>query len=212
MAYYLAVERKVNSYEAINIKGTKKGKEIFPKTNGDNYACTLEEIDVFTMQYDSLQTLKYALYSEHKIPSYASPIAIVYAHNEKFKITDNILLSSSKDYLLNPNLVLEYLINTFRNNDIIFAKQLLETLPNNNPIKEMLDKLIKLMEESQISNTSLDTITTIAKHLVSNDNQEISTSSSISLDYKKFHDIVAFIINYQNNTKSKNKTKTKIHR
>lgn len=211
MAYYLAVERNIDSYEALNIKNTRKARDIFSSKYDNNYACALEEIDKFTTQYDSLQALKYDLYSEHKISWFTCPLAIVYSSEKELRITKDILLSSSIKYLENPNLVIEYLVNRFCNLDISFTKELANTLKDKSIIRAKIESITSSMEAGITYNMSLElnSIVHLAQSLVYNLDKDGFIKESKTIDYEMLHNIIVFITNYENKEKEKTKNRIK---
>lgn len=190
MAYYLAVERTPDSFEAINIKKTTKGKKMFAPN--ESYECSLEEIDRFTTEYETLMSLKYSLHSERKIPWANSSLALVCVQGIELKITQDILLRNSKKYLENPNLVIEYLINKFCSYDSDFTNQLSNNFPETTETRNVLEELKLEITKCIINKSKLDinNITDIANSLIYN--------AELTIDYQKLHNIVAFISEYEN--------------
>jgi len=211
MAYYLAVERKVDSYEAINIRNTRKGRAILPQPNNSKYECTLEEIDKFTTQYDSLQSLKYDLYNENKISWFTCPLAIVYSDGLELRITKDILLSSSIEYLKNPDLVIEYLVNKFCSFDIHFTKELAQVLPEKSIIRTKVENMVLVMEAGITHDIPLDvtSVVNLAQSLVYNLDKNGFIKESKTIDYEMLHNIIVFITNYENKEKEKTKNRIK---
>jgi len=210
MAYYLAVERTPGLYEAVNIKKTTKGKNLFPQD--DKYECTLDEIDKFTTEYENIKNLKYMLNAEHKIPWANSALSLVYVNEHELQISQDILFKSSKKYLKNPDLVVAYITHNFLNYDLDFVKELILKEPEESPLRTKLEKLYKQIETALIDDFLLDVVcvTNIAKSLIYNLDENNLIINSQSIDYLKLHNIIAFIIDYEERkTKQKTKTKTK---
>lgn len=210
MAYYLAVEKVPNSYEAINIKKTTKGRELF---KDDTFECTLEEIDKFTSSYDSIEKMSYELYSEKKLQWLNCSLAIFHVNGTKMKIEQNMIFSKSKKYLENPNLVIDYILNQYKNINTDFFKELALILPEND--KTRVENLIKDLENSIVCNLLFDVsiASAVVKSLICNID-ESGVALENKFDYKKLHNIVIFIANYENELKQKmeqvnKKTRTK---
>ena len=100
MAHYLAVERVPNFYEAINIKKTTKGRKLF---QNDTRECTLEEIDRFTSQYDSIEKMSYELYSENKVRWANCSLAIIHISGTEAIADKNMIFSKRRfSFLTDP--------------------------------------------------------------------------------------------------------------
>lgn len=203
MAYYLAIETKFDkTYEAINIKKTEMGRQLF--TN-DTFECTLEEIDRFTTHYDSITQLGHNLHSENKIPWRYCSLAIVYINGTEIRINKNILYSKSNRYLQNPELIREYIINAYTQSNTDFFKKILLTIAEDNPIKYMIETAIKNIEISIIYNKIPSTmdILPLADELVYKTDESGKQVIPHEYDYRKIHDILALITNYENELEEK---------
>lgn len=192
MPYYLAIEMNPDSYEAINIKTTEKGKEIFK--NDKCYECTLDEVDKFTTEYTDLTALRDMLYNNKKVPWLNCSLALVNLNGIEIKITQDFLFSSSKKYLENPSLVVEYLTDRFLNFDIEFVTELSQFV-SDEKTKSLLKELANTMNECVSYNTSIDVIYVmhIAQILVFN-----CTKDEKTINYENLHNVVLYIANYEN--------------
>lgn len=197
MAYYLAVERVPNSYEAINIKKTTKGRNKF-KDILPTYECTLEEIDKYTSEYDSLERMSHDLHGEKKVQWSNCSLAIVSVNGIEIRIKQNMLFSNSKKYLENPNLVAEYILNQYKDTNITFFKYLITVLSEKE--KNKVENLITELEKSIVSDILYDEsiVLSVIKSLIyTMDNQ--GNLYEDKLNYEKLHDIVSFIATYEEN-------------
>ena len=202
MAYYLAVERKPDLYEAINIKKTPLGRNLFLN---NTYECTLEEIDCFTTQYISLEQLIHELYCDKFIPWPNSSVATVCVDNGTIlTIERDMLFKESKKYLDNPYMVLEYLINELSACNIMFAKELSEKVDNPKE-KEMLETLINMMKEKLEYDISIDmtSLMHITELLVYNTDDSEHIQEPRLYEYSKIHNIVLVIAKNENRLKEK---------
>ena len=190
MAYYLAVERTLDSFEAINIKKTHLGRNLFLN---DTYECTLEEIDRFTTQYVSIEQLIHELYCDKSIAWPSSSIATVCVCDTKISIERDMIFKESKKYLNNPSLVSEYLINELSSCNVDFARELLERVEDSKT-KEILETLIQMMEEKIDNDIPLDmtSIMYVVEMLVHN------TNEPTLYEYSKIHNAVLAIVKYEN--------------
>lgn len=207
MTYYLALERKPNSYEAIHIKNTPLGKNLF---SNDKCECTLEEIDCYTTQYTNLQQLTHELYCDRFIPWTHSSVAIVYANGTNITIQKDLLFKESRTYLDNPTLVLEYLISELSSCNIEFAKELSEKIENVKE-KEQLQKLINKMEENKKYDNPLEMteVMHLAELLVyPTDNFEHIQTPRL-YEYSKIHNIVLTIAKYETKLKENKQSNTR---
>lgn len=202
MAYYLAVERQPNSYEAINIKDTPKGKTIFSSYT-DAYKCTLEEIDCFTTQHISLEKMTYELKNERKIPWYNSKLAIISINDIEIKIEDNMLFLESRKYIENPDKVRDYLIMKYRHSSLEFYRELFESLSEQESTRNNVEQIIEIIEGNLVSNkvpNSLEImpiIDTLVYQLDSKGNLIIPHNYS----YENLRNIILAIANYENKLK-----------
>lgn len=208
MPYYLAIERNPDSYEAINIKNTEKGKEIFRNDKG--YECTLDEIDRFTTEYMNLAALGNMLYWNKKVPWSNCSLALVNFNGIEIKITQDFLFSPSKKYLENPDLLVKYITNKFLNFDIEFTTELIQCL-SDNKTKTMVQDLVNTMNECIVYNMPLEVnnLMNIAQVLVYNHDENGLVSSPMTINYENLHKVVFYIANYENK-KMKENAKTKI--
>lgn len=226
MAYYLAVETTVSSFEGLNFKKSKKYQKLFGNQKG--YESTLEEIDKFTTEYVDEQRLSNDLQNDSVLSSYYHnhPLSIIYVNGlEVRKVPGELLFLDSKKFIENPNLVIEYIINKAKEEDTLFFRKLSLILPENNVTTYMISVLATSFENKQIkgfkNKLSLldklkmflnkkndeELIQNIAKSLVQfcyldNDGQLEFTET---IDYEKFHHTVSFISEYERNL-SKEKT------
>lgn len=191
VTYYFALERMPNSYEAINIKKTQLGRNLFLN---NNFECTLEEIDRYTTQYITLEQLIHELYCEKTIPWANSSIAIVCANGTKIIIEKDFLFKNSRTYLDNPSLVLEYLINELSACNIEFARELAKKI-DDPKMQEMLDTLIKMMDEKIKNDIPLEMVSLmhIAELLVFNTDNSQHIIEPRLYEYSKIHNIVIAI-------------------
>ena len=197
MAYYLAVERVPNLYEAINIKKTTRGRKLF---ENDTHECTLEEIDRFTSQYNRIETLSYELYSENKVQWPNCSLAIVHINGTETLIEKNMIFSKNKKYLENPNLVTDYILNQYKNVNINFFKELALVLSEND--KNRVENLTEDLERSIVCNLLFDEsiASAVAKSLICNTDSK-GLAKENELNYIKLHKIVVFIANYEDSLK-----------
>ena len=197
MAYYLAVERVPNLYEAINIKKTTRGRKLF---ENDTHECTLEEIDRFTSQYNRIETLSYELYSENKVQWPNCSLAIVHINGTETLIEKNMIFSKNKKYLENPNLVTDYILNQYKNVNINFFKELALVLTEND--KNRVENLTEDLERSIVCNLLFDEsiASAVAKSLICNTDSK-GLAKENELNYIKLHNIVVFIANYEDSLK-----------
>ena len=202
MTYYLALERKPNSYEAIHIKNTPLGKNLFLN---DKCECTLEEIDRYTTQYISLEQLTHELYCDRFIPWTQSSVAMVCVNGTNITIQKDLLFKESRTYLDNPILVLEYLISELSLCNIEFAKELSERVENSKE-KEQLQDLIKTMEVNKEQDIPFEIteLMYLAESLVYTTDNCRHIQEPRLYEYSKIHNIVLAIVNYENKLK-KNK-------
>lgn len=216
MAYYFAVEITTSSYEATNIKKTRKFKNLFPEDDRP-YECTLEEIDKFTTEYKSEESIRNGLYSEDAIPwaYYSRPLSIVHVDGIEVRIVNgNILFADSKKYIENPNLVIEYIINKVKERDTLFLRTLSDTQNENSIAMYKISKLATALEEKE-SYDKKSTIEKLKYPLETKVTDEIIEELALLLihdcylngageliindqiDYEKLHNIVAFISEYE---------------
>lgn len=212
MAYYLAVERKPNSYEAINIKKTQLGRNLFLN---NNWECTLEELDCFTTQYISLEQLTHELHCDKFIPWPNSSIATVcVSDSEIITIEKDLLFKESKKYLNNPSVVFEYVIKELSECNIEFATELYEKTEDIRT-KEKLMILIGKIKAKLAYDVPLEMteLTNVAESLVYNTDNSEYTHEPRLYEYSKIHNIVLAIANYENklkeNKQSYKRTRTK---
>lgn len=212
MAYYFAVERNPNSYEAINIKKTKKGKKIF-STNRE-YECTLEEIDRYTTQYENLKALSCDLNDQKEIPWSTTPVAIVYVNGGEIRILQELLFSESKKYLEQPQLVGEYIFNKFMQLDTGFFKELINTQPENSKLRELIEGIILEIEASIINKTPLEAsrVFKLNNSLIYNVDESEKVIYPQELNYEKLHNVVVFIADYENKSKELGYTRKKTNK
>ena len=197
MAYYLAVERVPNLYEAINIKKTTKGKKLF---ENDTYECTLEEVDRFTSQYERIETMSYELHNENKVPWRNCSLAIIQINGKEITADKNMIFSKNKKYLENPNLVIDYILNQYKNVNINFFKELALVLSEND--KNRVENLTADLERSIVCNLLFDEsiASAVAKSLICNTDSK-GLAKENELNYIKLHNIVVFIANYEDSLK-----------
>lgn len=208
MAYYLAVERKPDSYEAINIKKTPLGRNLFLN---DSFECTLEEIDCFTTQYINLEQLTHELYCDKFISWQNSSVATVYVSNgEIITIERDMLFKASNKYLDNPYMALEYLINELSSCNIEFARELSKKIVNPKE-REKLETLIKMMEEKLEKNIPLEMteLIHVAELLVYHTDDSEHINEPRLYEYSKIHNMALVIAKYENKLKQNSQPKVR---
>lgn len=197
MAYYMSIETTPGNYEAINIKNTTKGNVMFPNDKG--YACTLEEIDKFTSEYEDLSSIRYMLYSEGKTSYVNSALSIVFNYEKELQTSKDILFKESKVYLESPDLVVAYITNKFLSFDLNFAKELVFYLPENSSGRGNIEKLVRDISECLEYNLPLE-VTSAAfasKSLIYNLDNDGLIRNPNDMDYMKLRNMIVFIADYE---------------
>lgn len=228
MPYYMAIETKLNDYTAINIKKTKEYKKIFQ--SDEAYECTLEEIDRFTSRYHDKKSLTYDLCGEGVLGGcyYNGSLAIVCAENEQISwIEKSFLFKSSKQYLENPSLVINYIKQKTKELDFSFFKELATSTNVSEQIANFINTHSVTIEQLAIIKSDqnqsdiissllnhLDTIAEVLAKLLINDSK-VSETGEITLtdqlNYQKFRNLLIFISDYElQNTKAKNTCPKKV--
>ena len=217
MAYYFAVETEEKSYVAKKIRNSRLFGSEHNSING-SYECTLEEIDRFTTEFKSEETLKRHLLSEEIISytDYNKEIAIIYTKGIKArKVDGNILYSADKRMLQNPNEAVTYIKNKANEKDSTFFRELSKKLPDGTINKSLVCKVAFLIESSLTDekNKDLDDniIEEVANILIyrtsTKDDGSIECSDKINTE--NLHNVLSFIREYENSLiKRDNKTKT----
>lgn len=208
MTYYLALERKPNSYEAIHIENTLLGKNLFLN---DKCERTLEEIDCYTTQYITLEQLTHELYCDKFIPWTHSSVAIVCVNGTNITIKKDLLFKESRTYLDNPILVLEYLISELSLCNTEFAKELSDRVENLKE-KEQLQELIKTMEENKEQDIPLEMteLMYLAESLVYTTDNFGHIQEPRLYEYSKIHNLVLAIVNYENKLKGNKQSNKRV--
>lgn len=200
MAYYLAVERTPDSYEAINIKKTQLGRNLFLNNTCE---CTLEEIDRFTTQYINIDQLTHELYCDKTVAWPNSSVATVcVSDSEIITIEKELLFKGSKKYLDNPSIVYEYIIKELSSCNIEFATELYKKTEDISA-KEKLMILIGKIKAKLAYDTPLDMneLINVADLLVYNTDIHEHQEAPRLYNYSKIHNAVLAIANYENKLK-----------
>ena len=217
MAYYFAVETEENSYVAKKIRNSRLFGSEHNSING-SYECTLEEIDRFTAEFKSEESLKRHLLSEEIISDsdFNKEIAIIFAEGIKIrKVDGNILYSDAKNMLENPNEVVIHIKNKAKEKDSTFFRELSKKLPDGTINKSLVCKVASLIELSLTdeNNKYLDDnmIEEVAKILIyrtsTKDDGSIVCTDTINTE--NLHNILSFVREYENTlVKTENKTRT----
>ena len=219
MAYYFAVETEENSFNAINVK---RCRYYFNTTNNytEPLACTLKEINDVTTTFANEEELKKMLLSVYSLKEedYHKPLAIFYLDGmERRLVKGNILYEDSRNFLEEPNKVIEYIREICKNNDYTFFRKLSEMYPNDSICKSLICKIASILEGKTINeneNISIESLVTEVTKILIN-NTEINQNGMITykntVNYEKLHVLVSFITDYELSLKNNlNNQKRKI--
>ena len=208
MAYYVAVKVNEKYYEAVNIKRCKMAF-----TTNYRYeepcACTLQEINNITTTYNSEEEFKIALRKDSilKPEHLDKPLVIFYFDKvEKRLVEGKLLYEDSIDLIENISEVTNYILTKFKDNDYKFFKQLAETLREdsiNKYIKisqiasSIEARLVNQTEENQSLDNEIITVTKLLIYKNDDIDEKGIVSTTNKLDYEAFHNLVSFIIDYE---------------
>ena len=174
MVYFLAIETKQNEFEAIRI----------PKNGSTGtYENTLNEIDQYTTAFSDELKLRHELFSKGVLTynHYFYPLAIIEKNSlEGYKVKDNILFSDSKNFIENPEQVIEYLIDKYRDGDIDFFNLLLS---------------IETIDFKTIAKAFADSIN---NRLYNAENEEILRKKTQCLVYSRIQDNTRNLVTKEN--------------
>ena len=212
MAYYFAVETKVNNYNAINIKRSRTYSHQ-AYTYDNPFACTLKEIDEITTTFKNEEELRLALINcfSLDLQKFDKSFTIFYKKGMESRLVSNsILYEDSREYIEEPTEVIKYIENKSLENDYNFFRQLADTLSNESITKSLVSKIASLIEKSIVTVTKdeeldrlnifgTNIVTETAKLLIYQNyiNEQGNISYKNKINYEKLHNIVAFISNYK---------------
>ena len=209
MAYYFAVETAKDDILALNARKTGFGGV----SKQDNiYKFTLEEVDAYTTRFRNKKHFISFLLGQGIINADQSEknILIVHSTNESKgcrKIPGEFIFSEYKDFLNNPILVIEYILNRANQYDYEFFKGLASFIPSTKENKNIKDQFtcisdIMLSELEtgnkqgilQRFNSNGDTpvLENIKRYLLSNH----KINKRMEVNYENLHILVSFISSY----------------
>ena len=212
MAYYFAVETQKNNYNAINIKRSRTySHNSYMYENP--FACTLKEIDKITTTFKTEEELRLALINCYSLSSenFDKTFTIFYKEGmESRLITSPILYEDSRDFIENPNEIINYIENKSLENNFDFFRQLAITLPAETITKSLVSKIASLIEKSTITGNreeELDRLNIFGGNLVTETvklliyqnyiNEQGNVTYTNKINYEKLHNLVGFISNYE---------------
>ena len=219
MAYYLAVDRSEEDYEAVKIK--KSGYFGLANSNIERvYECTLEEIDGYTSKFPDYGKLMHCLASEGLLSKEHAnkPLGIIYTDGiEVRKVVGEILYSDMVDYLKFPELLVEYIKLKGASFDVLFFRALASSLPDDSMIKSLIAMLATSMEDVLVNSDKpllariIDNPRTVfnEEELLNNIANALVYETCIdkrgeltvlnNIDCEKFHATLSFVSQYERN-------------
>ena len=132
MAYYFAVETTKDNYVAINARKTGFGT---PGNEKKPYQFTLEELDKYTTKFIDREHLINFLLNQRIIESINADkkFCIIYSDEKTGackQLPGEFIYKPYTDYLSNPLLAIEYILNRANNGDYNFFYELSEFIPD----------------------------------------------------------------------------------
>lgn len=194
MAYYIVIKDKDN-YRKLDISNMKEFTRISKFKNG----YSLEELDLFTSNFNNEVELKRCLY-ENNIINYddiLSDISIRIKNKDKLdKVRYDFVYSDSFKYL--DIMYLKSTINIL-SNDLVYLNKLLSYYRNSSCNNENISKIRWILlgndgYELNLHNVINDFITREVFKI----NRD---TGEVSVKYKSLHDIAMFTYNYSNKKK-----------
>ena len=233
MAYYFAVETTKDNFLAINARktGFNASEEVkCVRKEQSIYQFTLEEINKYTTRFRNKEHLIDFLLSQKIIDGTQSEqrICIVYSENKEKgcrSIPGNFIYRPYKEYLNNPLLVIEYVLNRANNYDHDFFYELSNFVPKEKEKNDAKDNFYSLglvissafcskdarQEMIQMPNSidgSFNVLDIIQSYLITTDKK----TRRKKINYEHLHILVSFISSYDEKLakiKEENKGNTK---
>ena len=223
MAYYFAVETKQNNYDAINIKRSREYSHN-AYTYDNPFACTLKEIDKITTTFKNEEELRLALINCYSLNSknFDKTFTIFYKEGKESRLIPNsILYENSRELLEEPSKIGEYIKKSYKENNLDFFKELLNQY-DDSLITYQIKQIISTIEynitaknfyvKQVICEEDLDSCIKFLMYNYTTDKDGLIRFSKTP-NYKKLHNLVALISNYEltlNKDKTSNKKRVKI--
>lgn len=209
MAYYLMQEKKKGIYTPLDIT---KSKCFYRTSNLKNMGCTLQEIDLFTMNFENEKELRSHLFREGLIEMrYAGrPLSVrILRNNKYYKVMYDMLYQKDIEYIMDPKLLIERINNKLLTGDYRFVEKYA------NAFLEFHDCLSTAPEVREFAKSSLRD-NKCCKHFYAydenNDNPVVRMTKLLIYDYyqepsgkikyketikyRNLHSVLAFVNNY----------------
>ena len=132
MAYYFMVESKKGKHLPLDIKSSIYFQPT--KTKYDKpCACSLDEIDGFTMMFDNESELRHVLMTDGILTMELlhKPLTTRFLRNGKYeKIRYDFLFQKDLEYVAEPLKVVEYIMKKYHQNDFVFLQKFARIFSN----------------------------------------------------------------------------------
>lgn len=222
MAYYFMVECEKGKYIPLDI--TKSDFfQMKPKYKKIG-AHTLQEIDLFTVNFNSDEELKKELILTGILPTSLAdkPISIRVSNKDNYdRIKYGLLLQKDSEYLSDPSLLIKEIMKRYYNNDFEFIKKLADAFLHYYECRMTASEVRELMELSinqgsrshylnQLDEHGDNLVKRLIKLLIIEYyqnplNRNIEYTNKIN--YKNLHDVIAFMNHYDKNIKKQEESK-----
>lgn len=211
MAYYFMVESKRGQHISLDIKKSIYYQIVTSKYKKQN-AFSLEEIDSFTMMFDTEIELRNVLISEGILPIelHNKPLSIRNLLKGKYeKVRHDFLYQKDLEYIAQPKKVIEFVMNKYYQNDFLFIQKLASNFLTYHECSSTAPEVLQATSASMRDgkkHTLLESIdqngdllvTRLVKLIIykhyENPNGKIDYKDEVN--YKNLHSIVAFINHY----------------
>ena len=225
MAYYLTLDRKGKDPIILDIDKSKLFNRI-SRYKGNK--TLIQEMDIFTMNFNNEAELRQTLINEGIIPltDWNRPISIRKKNGEKFdKVMYDIFYQKDIDYFMNPLELIKRIDNKLMNNDFNFVdeytkhfrnfRECSSTLPevkyaNNESIRSGMRS--HLFDMDVLSGNDSDNLLVrmtkllIYKHFQNRDGKIVYKDE---VNYLNLHKVLAFVNNYDDKNKVSEVVETK---
>lgn len=218
MAYYFMAETKKGTYAPLNIHNSKYFSSI-PKYSKP-CACTLQEIDIFTMMFNDETELRNSLLIEGILPVNLStkPLTIRILNKGKYsKVMYGFLYQKDIEYIMEPTRLIELIIKRYHQNDFAFIKSFANNFSNFHGCNTTAPEVARLAEDSIRTgkrNIHLDDLDENHDHMVARlikllilehyNDQAGKTVYKDKVNYRNLHSVIAFINHYDEKNKVEN--------
>jgi len=221
MAYYFMVQPKIGTYEPIEIKNS-----IYFEVEKRQYvkpcAYSLSEIDSFTTRFNDEIELRDTLLSEGLLDPELGEKSLsirFFNKNNYKKVRYDFLYQKDLKYIQNPELVIEFVMNKFHENDFLFIQKLAANFSNYHECANTATEVMhgaahslyngKRHEMLDRFDLNGDLLTArLVKLIIYKYTTDFNgyTRYKEEVNYRNLHTIIAFINNYY---KDKTETETK---